>query len=742
MRLPYHAAVSRFQGPNPLPERQQQQQSQGACSSPTGLSQNTSVQATGAPQWTNRPAPRGVRSTPTFGTFLCATPQQHGHHERLMTIGSSQQTASKVPAGPTTSESNAPQPPHSSVLRTHTLNEIGQCSKQISHNPPPRTAPQIRKPLAANGINSSNANAMEMQPLERSHGPSVPLVLTFQRQLDSFQNELQNLRQTLNDIAISNDQSSEELKQLQDKLAGTRISESQQLEANKKSIEENNAIAEQCEKENGFLEEEIKSLKIVQGLLSREVLLHRSVLYKRQQMKNRLTAIIHEMEYDFKTIEKRAEERKLKTNDMDKKLEYAQLELQSKYKKILSEHTEILDSWKANVLHVQLLKIVELSSKEKAPVTERQCTEKYKNLYSNLTKANVNVFLNTQEFFEEDDIPPYAIYNQSNVLCGCSINKLIYLITTCNLSTFPDLVIKNSSKLKYGNDDNTRQKELIKTVLLTFRTFTTIHEFFIKLAKRYMQAGTVSDFGKDKEIKNNVLNVIISWGENFSTDFKDPILKELVLLFCYNILTTKTEIDSIAKFIEKQQKFANIIDHLNSGSSNRTKDIKFIKLKSEQIVQQCALLGQELFKNITFTEFSHPKNWSEDPQKNAPNVFAFTQHFNRLVLLAQETILQADKTDRAKALKFVFDGASKALEINDFVTFLAFMNAIKSPQIARLKKLNKNFHSSLNSKEEKNFEKFNILTDAKGNFKTLLDEMNSATPPLVPFLGAYQVFLR
>jgi hypothetical protein len=100
----------------------------------------------------------------------------------------------------------------------------------------------------------------------------------------------------------------------------------------------------------------------------------------------------------------------------------------------------------------------------------------------------------------------------------------------------------------------TSSPDFIMHFLLTYRTFTTPEELFVKLVARYAAAMTNTGTPESELelVRLRVLNVVQSWIERFPKDFADQEQKQLVYIFANAIVKNRKTAKTLIKLVTHQ----------------------------------------------------------------------------------------------------------------------------------------------------------------------------------------------
>uniref|UniRef100_UPI00358F988C ras-specific guanine nucleotide-releasing factor RalGPS1-like n=1 Tax=Myxine glutinosa TaxID=7769 RepID=UPI00358F988C len=157
-----------------------------------------------------------------------------------------------------------------------------------------------------------------------------------------------------------------------------------------------------------------------------------------------------------------------------------------------------------------------------------------------------------------------------------------------------------------------------------------------------------------------------------------------------------------------------------------------LRVFPEDFASQITLLDAPVFKAIQPEELSSC-GWNRKEKRIlAPNVVAFTRHFNHVTFWVVRAILEAQTLKiRAEILSHFIKVAKKLHELNNLHALVAVISGLLSAPIFRLFKT----WGCLSRRDRAMFDKLEYLTSKEGNFARLRDYIRSLKmTPCIPYL--------
>lgn len=158
------------------------------------------------------------------------------------------------------------------------------------------------------------------------------------------------------------------------------------------------------------------------------------------------------------------------------------------------------------------------------------------------------------------------------------------------------------------------------------------------------------------------------------------------------------------------------------------------KFSSDEIAEQMCLLECDLFSALQIKEFFNQgwnKGTNEQKDHAAPNIRLMIQVSNQVITwIAHEILRQPTTTARSKAITRAITLANSLMEKKNFNGLKEVTAGLALSSIQRLKK-------AWSGVKPKFKQMYAELTDKVENMQSLRQLAQSASPPLVPYLGVY-----
>lgn len=353
------------------------------------------------------------------------------------------------------------------------------------------------------------------------------------------------------------------------------------------------------------------------------------------------------------------------------------------------------------------------------------------------------VSLSELSYFGENEDTSDVIEWEEQVAPG---GKTATVIKCANLAKLIERVTYHSV---YDNN-------FLYAFLLTYRSFTTPEVLLNKLIERFnVVPPEGADFYTFKEtmldpIRLRVCQVIRYWIEKHFYDFEND-KERISRLEKFIDVIEKSRMDSTAKQLRK------ILDKMQNEDNSDEKNLFFtqpppkpltVKSKkgktgssveildwpSMEIARQMTIVEYELFRKIQPKEcLNQAWNQANRAQK-APGISAMINRFNEVSLWCSAVIVkQENPKKRMKTLKKIIKLADRFKELHNFNGIFEIFAGLTSNSVYRLRKT----WDALPQKTKNTYRELDSLISRDLNYKTIREEVNLVSPPLIPYIGLY-----
>ncbi|KCV67727.1 hypothetical protein H696_05835 [Fonticula alba] len=328
--------------------------------------------------------------------------------------------------------------------------------------------------------------------------------------------------------------------------------------------------------------------------------------------------------------------------------------------------------------------------------------------------------------------------DRPRVIASASLNKLIERLT----------------------DEKSHDMDFVKTILLTYHSFTTPAILLSKIIERYNVPRPANmaydDFDRNSRrlIHLRVVNVLKHWIEKYSSDFFDPKsadgfsqLAYDVARFARNILhaDNPTHARMILQVLgrlkpsrtsDKQLPPAEPIAPASAPTAiaSESKILRIFRHSPQDLAEHITATDFELFAQIKPAELLN-QNWNRaDAEVRSANVLRVSRRFNRVVLWVVASILIKDKVrKRAERFAKLIEIAQRLYHLKNFSSVMAFIAGFNSAAISRLKWT----RAELPGRHVRILEDLEQIMTAQSNYKAYRALLHNSSPPLVPYIGVY-----
>ncbi|KAF8931255.1 hypothetical protein BGZ47_000160 [Haplosporangium gracile] len=297
----------------------------------------------------------------------------------------------------------------------------------------------------------------------------------------------------------------------------------------------------------------------------------------------------------------------------------------------------------------------------------------------------------------------------------------------------------------------------VATFLLTYRSFTTTTEFFNLLFRRFTIAPPTGLEGQDlvqwtecklTPIRLRVFNTIKTWLENFymEDELEDrqmlSKIKEFSSLMRHSMSFAAVQ---IIKLVEKREasdgSLRKMVLNLTTQAPQpitprNLKKIKFLELDPLEFARQLTIMEANAYNKIKPVECLAKAWTSEDPEiaAKAVNIKRMIETANLYANWVNELVLsEKDTKKRALIVRHLVAVAEKLRQLNNFSLLYATTAALALSPIHRLKRT----WELVPSKVMTTYGTLQAVTNSAKSWTDYRQELHSANPPCVPFVGVY-----
>ncbi|KAH9814855.1 ras guanine nucleotide exchange factor domain-containing protein [Melampsora americana] len=294
----------------------------------------------------------------------------------------------------------------------------------------------------------------------------------------------------------------------------------------------------------------------------------------------------------------------------------------------------------------------------------------------------------------------------------------------------------------------------LRVFLMTYRTFTTSHDFLDLLFERYHQQPppdlTTDELKmwsdqKQKVIKIRVVNVMRTWIESHLSDEDAEGILQRITEFAARDMGDSSLSKQITLTCERRVSYqsrgpSSKLLPVPSGNPpptivpRNTRKIKFLDIDPLELARQLSLVESKLFCQIQVNECLG-KAWPKEfAKEGTPHITAMIDMSNALTRWVAETILsQPEQKKRANTIKHFILIAERCRNLNNFSTLMQIIAGLNSTPIYRLRRT----WETIPHKILTLFGQLGAVMSPTKNYATYRDTIRNMAPPCVPFVGVY-----
>ncbi|KIJ17931.1 hypothetical protein PAXINDRAFT_175648 [Paxillus involutus ATCC 200175] len=290
----------------------------------------------------------------------------------------------------------------------------------------------------------------------------------------------------------------------------------------------------------------------------------------------------------------------------------------------------------------------------------------------------------------------------------------------------------------------------IRTFLMTYKSFTTLHEFFDLLVRRfYIQPpdnlGT-TELEEWKKLKQHIIQMRVL--NTFKAMVADDDILEKEDMYILDRMKEFLQQDAVSKVAISKQ-LVTLIDRARAGEPKKTstpnlvspptsiapktgKRVKFLDIDPLELARQLTIMESHLYQKIRPMECLSRSR--EQKTEHNDNIARVIQTSNRIANWVADAVLShEDSKKRALVLKHFILVAERCRDLHNYSSMVAIVSGLNSPPIRRLKRSWEQVHSrqmaQLNACE--------LTIDSGKNFNNYRSTLAKVAPPCVPFIGVF-----
>lgn len=324
--------------------------------------------------------------------------------------------------------------------------------------------------------------------------------------------------------------------------------------------------------------------------------------------------------------------------------------------------------------------------------------------------------------FNEPDMDDVIQLKESGDLVGATLIKTIDFVTRAGSFA-----------------SSSARENALQAFAQCFRIYCTPPQFFGKVKARFMSALDSADV-----VQANCIELLHQWVKSaFNMDLRhDAALLARVQEFVNSVAQAATttppavceaagKVAQLTKLYTTQRSLlasSTVLEPAQYAGAPRPKPGALLAFSAADFAQQLALVQFDMMKNISVSELLKEAWKRADAATQAPGLFEhlrFEQHKTRW--LEEAVVTSAKDSERKKLVERYVDIAEQCLELNNFSGLVVFLNALRSPRLAKLPKI-------FGKKVLKRLEALQPLTD--GNCKEIRVRQESRSPSL-PYVQSW-----
>ncbi|KAG0217118.1 hypothetical protein BGX31_000348, partial [Mortierella sp. GBA43] len=294
----------------------------------------------------------------------------------------------------------------------------------------------------------------------------------------------------------------------------------------------------------------------------------------------------------------------------------------------------------------------------------------------------------------------------------------------------------------------------VATFLLTYRSFTTTSQLFTLLFRRFTilppeelegEQLTLWTDRKLTPIRLRVFNIIKSWLENYYLEDEEEDHQMLPRIKEFSRESMSFAAVQLIKLVEKRETsdglFRKMVLNLSTQAPQpivprNLKRLRFMDIDPLEFARQLTIMEANCYNRIKPVECLAKAWTSEDPTiaAKAINIKKMIETSNLYSNWINEVVMnEKDVKKRAAIIKQVIVIGEKLRQLNNFSMLSATTAALAHCAVHRLKRT----WELVPARSMNSLTTLQAVTNSAKSWSEYRQELHSANPPCVPFLGVY-----
>ncbi|KAG2145892.1 ras guanine nucleotide exchange factor domain-containing protein [Suillus clintonianus] len=290
----------------------------------------------------------------------------------------------------------------------------------------------------------------------------------------------------------------------------------------------------------------------------------------------------------------------------------------------------------------------------------------------------------------------------------------------------------------------------IKTFLMTYKSFTTLDDFFDHLVRRFRiqtpEGLSPAESEEWRKLKQHIIQMRVLNTLKAMVSDEDFLEKEDTYIL--NRMKEFLQNEDVSKIFAAKQ-LLSLVDRARGGEVKKgltptmgspppsilpkpNKKLKLLDIDSLELARQLTIMESYLYQKIRPVECLQRSR--EQKTDHNDNIARVIQTSNRIAnWVADSVLMHEDSRKRSAILKQFISVADRCRSMHNYSSMVAIVSGLNSPPIRRLKRS----WEQVNARHMAQLGTCEMTIDSGKNFNNYRSTLARVSPPCVPFIGVF-----
>ncbi|KAG0700439.1 ras guanine nucleotide exchange factor domain-containing protein [Suillus ampliporus] len=290
----------------------------------------------------------------------------------------------------------------------------------------------------------------------------------------------------------------------------------------------------------------------------------------------------------------------------------------------------------------------------------------------------------------------------------------------------------------------------IKTFLMTYKSFTTLDDFFDHLVRRFRiqtpEGLNPTESEEWRKLKQHIIQMRVLNTLKAMVSDEDFLEKED--MYILNRMKEFLQNEDVSKILAAKQ-LLSLVERARGGDVKKgltptlgsppasilpkpNKKLKLLDIDPLELARQLTIMESHLYQKIRPVECLQRSR--EQKTDHNDNIARVIQTSNRIANWVAESVLtHEDSRKRSAILKQFISVADRCRSMHNYSSMVAIVSGLNSPPIRRLKRS----WEQVNARHMAQLGICEMTIDSGKNFNNYRSTLAKVSPPCVPFIGVF-----